>query len=496
MKGQQNRSGQRSEAGPEHGVPERPPSPGGRGGGPAVARMLRLQQAVGNAAVGNAVVAARQAPSAAGSPAADAPSPAGARTASFRTVREPEIHGTFEPGGEQGGAGVVALVPATVGGPDLLDIAERYRDQGFENAADSRRKLALVIGVNAWAGGDKALEKVAAKVDRFRGSWNDDRFPVGVLGFTWSSDAVASVADIGQRTIPYGQLRQHILDQPVVPQLVNGLKELGRTEVYLHTSDSDTLSFRTAAGPLFSAAAERHLDAGAPDLLSGGYATPVADPHTGDGRLVELAGKLDLAVRDAMAGVDPRLVYFPEPNTFVRVRTDWDLDRLEPGIGFGEGANEGQSLVDSTHRVRERNGIEVVQTFDSRLAVTTDPDRIGRKVGEHPLGHPVTEDSIGRLFELAQSHARRQEWADRVAARYGLDPRAKEELATKVYAGLTNVEMLTGAAGLDPRPELVGQKFRDSLNGFDDTVIAVAIVTRRALLNSLLDACRQLTPDS
>ncbi|MEU0358497.1 hypothetical protein [Streptomyces cyaneofuscatus] len=67
----------------------------------------------------------------------------------------------------------------------------------------------------------------------------------------------------------------------------------GRQHVYLHSSDSDTASFDTEAGPLFSAAAER-LESGEPDVFSGGYTSP-AGSRTGDHDiLIWHAGQVDL----------------------------------------------------------------------------------------------------------------------------------------------------------------------------------------------------------
>ncbi|MFD5508490.1 hypothetical protein ACFWIB_12050 [Streptomyces sp. NPDC127051] len=385
----------------------------------------------------------------------------------------------------------VALVPTTADGPELADIANRYR-KGFAGDGPDGNRFGLVLGVNSWEGKEKALEKVQAKIDTFKGQWNKKDFPVGVVGFVWGNHKVRETKDIGQDTIPYGEIRQHIMKQPVVTQLVNHFTDTGSSHVYLHISDSDTLSFVTPAGPLFSEAATRHLDTDdPPDLLSGGY-TAGAD----DRRMVKLAVKIDLAVRKAMADVDPKLVYFPEPNTFVKVRTDWGMDGLEDGIGFGTGKGEGQNLVDSLEKVRSA---PVTRAFDPGLAISTRADRIGGKVQDFD-GGPVTKDTLRQLCNLAQTHARPQEWSDRIARVHGTGRDVLNPLSEAVFA-IPEPGSLKAEA--TRQPQEIAQawaeraELRDALQAMDkkarNTLLKIALGTRKALLNALFDACNELS---
>lgn len=385
----------------------------------------------------------------------------------------------------------VALVPTTADGPELADIANRYR-KGFAGEGPDSNRFGLVLGVNSWEGREKALEKVQAKIDTFRGQWNKKNFPVGVVGFVWGNHKVREAKDIGQDTIPYGEIRQHIMKQPVVTQLVNHFTDTGSSHVYLHISDSDTLSFMTPAGPLFSEAATRHLGTDdPPDLLSGGY-TAGAD----DQRMVKLAVKLDLAVRKAMADVDPKLVYFPEPNTFVKVRTDWGMDGLEDGIGFGSGKEEGQNLVDSLEKVRSA---PVTRVFDPSLAISTRADRIGGKVQAFN-GGSVTKDTLRQLYNLAQTHARPQEWSDRIARVHGTGRDVLNPLSEAVF-DIPEPGSLKAEAARQPhditRAWAEKAELRDALQAMDkksrNTLLKIALGTRKALLNALLDACNELS---
>lgn len=405
---------------------------------------------------------------------------------------EPELIGSLDDSAKSlHRTAFVALVPTTADGPELADIANRYRE-GFAGDGPDGNRFGLVLGVNSWEGQEKALEKVQAKIDTFKGQWNRKDFPVGVVGFVWGNHKVREAKDIGQDTIPYGEIRQHIMKQPVVTQLVNHFTDTGSSHVYLHISDSDTLSFATPAGPLFSEAATRHLDTGdPPDLLSGGY-TAGAD----DRRMVKLAVKLDLAVRKAMADVDPKLVYFPEPNTFVKVRTDWGMDGLEDGIGFGTGKGEGQNLVDSLEKVRSA---PVTRVFDPSLAISTRADRIGGRVQDFN-GGSVTRDTLRQLCNLAQTHARAQEWSDRIARVHGTERDVLNPLSEAVFAIPEPGSLKSEATR---QPQEIAQawaewaELRDALQAVDkkarNTLLKIALGTRKALLNALFDACNELS---
>ncbi|WP_438490184.1 eCIS core domain-containing protein [Streptomyces sp. S186] len=401
---------------------------------------------------------------------------------------------------ERGGMGTVALVPAVLSDNlDLFAIADKYRT-GFTGGTAPVDRFALVIGVNCWlqrqqsAAAEETL--LRNKINDFTRRWDNNRFRVEVVGFTWADHRVSSTADIDQATIPYGEIRDHILRHRVVRELVQGLTDRGRDHVYLHTGDSDTRSFGTKAGPLFSAAA-KVLDSGEKDLFSGGYTASEGTKDTDEGILIWHANQVDLAVRDAMAEVNPRSVYYPEPNTFVKVKTDWDLDQLEDGISFGTGRLEGEHLVNSLRAKRDN----VTEGFDSRYAISTDMDRVGMNVGGHRKGQAVTEDTLKKLFELTQSHARKQEWQDRVAAVYRLDNDVKLALAELVYAKVTDLSVLRSLAAKeltsDSPIDTKGLKTRirenRTLANLDDQVVEMAVRSRNRLLYAVTRAYKELS---
>lgn len=399
-----------------------------------------------------------------------------------------------------GGAGTVAMVPAVLTPDlDLYAIADRY-GTGFTGGAAPADRFALVIGVNCWLrqgqSSTAANTLLTNKINDFTGRWDATRFRVEVIGFTWHDHRVTSAAHINQATIPYGEIRDRIMRHAVVRELVGGLKEAGREHVYLHTGDADTQSFATEAGPLFSAAAA-FLDTGEKDLFSGGYTVPQADRGTDENILIWHANRIDLAVRDAMAAVNPRSVYYPEPNTFVKVKTDWDLSQLEDGISFGTGSQEGQHLAES---LRAKRG-DVSEGFDSRYALETDMSRVGSNVGGLGRDEAFDEATFRKLFDLAQSHARQQEWQSRVADLYGLTADVMQPLAKMVYNKVTDLTVLSQLADKDltPTTPIDGGRLRKvikdhpKLASLDKEIVTMAAKSRDRLLFAFSRAYRELS---
>ncbi|MFJ9529349.1 eCIS core domain-containing protein [Streptomyces cyaneofuscatus] len=397
-------------------------------------------------------------------------------------------------GAEPEGVGTVAIVPVVLSQSlNLMDVAQKY-EEGFAGGTAPAERFALVIGVNIRVRNQQEAAAAQAllnqKTAAFLGAWGANRFRVAVIGFTWANHAT-DAQETNQRTIPYGEIRDRIMRSPETTAMIAGLRGAGRQHVYLHTSDSDTASFDTEAGPLFSAAAE-HLESGELDVFSGGYTSPPGS-RTGDNDiLIWHASQVDLAVRKAMAQVEPNLVYYPEPSTFVKVHEDYD--DLEPGVTFGSGAEEGQHLMDSLYKNRYGG---VKGDFDPRFAISTDMSRVGQNVGSHPTGAPVTDDTIQQLFALAQTHARPQEWTKRVERAYGItDASVSRALVDLVFAGLTVESLSNLPTPLPANP--IGAKAIDSaarkdpLKGVDTGVVDTAKASRDILVRALVRAIQAL----
>ncbi|WP_336161465.1 WXG100-like domain-containing protein [Amycolatopsis sp. VC5-11] len=350
----------------------------------------------------------------------------------FTVVHETGIIGNLGTRNEnnQDSIGVVATVAAT---PDdnLQAIAEKYAGGFTGNSADGR--FGLVIGINGTPGSEQAINQ---KIQQFQNTW-DNRFPVAIIGFTWKHP---SNPNIDQKTIPYGGIRETMVRNPVTEQLVGQIREAGGTnEVYLHTGDADVHSLNTRTGPLFDAVntVVQQNPEGPPEVISGGY-----NVRPEDGDLANRAAQLDLDVRQALAGVDSRAVYFPEPNTFVRMEgnkleNDATFGTKNPNTGnFDYGAKEGQGLIDSV--LSQRNPSwqysdhpTAIAKFSSDLAIQTNGTRIASKVGTDPNG----------ITALTQSHANETTWSDLLGHYLGnhttLDPNLAKIAAKAAFHGIT-----------------------------------------------------------
>ncbi|MFF4595214.1 TcdA/TcdB catalytic glycosyltransferase domain-containing protein [Amycolatopsis sp. NPDC001319] len=406
----------------------------------------------------------------------------------FKTVHESGIIGTVgnRNAGNQHSVGVVATVAATTG-DDLNALAKKY-SEGFDGNSHEGR-FGLVIGINGVAGHDATITQ---KIQDFQQNW-DNRFPVAVVGFTWKNPTTDV---IDQKSIPYGGIRETIVRNPVTTDLITQIRgKGGDNEVYLHTGDADVDSLNTDNGPLFDAVntTVKNNPEGPPEVISGGYRV-----RDNDTALAKSAAELDLDIRKALADVDSRSVYFPEPNTFVRVNgdkleNDATFGTENPNTGrFDYGAKEGQGLVDSVLKQRKAawdydGHVRDMAKFDSSLAIKTDGTRIAAKVGANPAN----------VTKLTQSHANETTWADQVghylgnhtdldpnlakiaakAAFHGLDPAgplpAKPKNMSDVAANLSSDEQKALVKGMRTNPEQ-GKK-----------LAAMTVGTRTALIDGL-----------
>jgi CHASE3 domain sensor protein len=331
--------------------------------------------------------------------------------------------------------GYVANVPATLSNSELHELANKYIE-GFGDMETARSQFALVIGLNAYqnANNEKAIREV---INSFKNKWGKTMFRVGVFGFIWRNKQAETAAKnnkastsksqergntesqpaINQRTIPYGQIRDKILRHEYTKKFIAELNEAGCQDVYIHTGDADVKSFKTKENsPLFKAASQ-NLQKNRVDILSGGY-----DLRDDPKILARYASELDLAVRDAMAkansGAGARSVYFPEPNTFFKVNKNYD-NLSDEGVSFGKGSQEGKQIIESLNEKRS----DAKMNFDSGLSIATSGDRIAQNIGategkqagkQAAQKVEVSEDTIKKLFELAQSHANPITWMDQV----------------------------------------------------------------------------------
>ena len=216
-----------------------------------------------------------------------------------------------------------------------------------------------------------------------------------------------------------------------------------------------------------------------PAIVSGGYEFRMKGlgGQTGDA-LRGAANKLDMAVRQAMAKINPNTVYFPEPNTIFKMKAG----KKVLDVTFSSGSNgksEGQSLVAKMRKQKQLENKQMI--FNLEAAIETNSDRFntiidGKEVnliinwtgGEIP---ELKEEHIKALFESSQTHVSKLYWMRRVMPQYPggkayEDPKKLKQVFTgrgkaigDVYNHYFPHEVIGGF-----KPELLKQKLNTYTN--------------------------------
>ncbi|HZI14528.1 MAG TPA: hypothetical protein VE153_29440, partial [Myxococcus sp.] len=280
-----------------------------------------------------------------------------------------------------------------------------------------------------------------ARLDAVRAAFNN---PTTAPGAKAAATQMETAARGAQSVIPMGPARSQILRAEEMGGFSAALRARAE-EVFVHVSDSDTVSFNPQAGggspeALFqrfdrmlnriaadiraqAARGQRPSDGGAPIVATGGYQLQFQpDPgqlepgQTADLR-VQLSTRLDMAVRQAMASVDPRAVYFPEPNLLIQL-TDTVIT-----AGFGSDRYEARRLIANI----EASGARPRLVFNLRSSMATAaPTRFAVEGGSVRSSwgqlRDLTEAELRGIIANSQSHADRRNWAHQVRGSYGLAP--------------------------------------------------------------------------
>jgi hypothetical protein len=405
------------------------------------------------------------------------------------------------------GVGFVAVVPAVLQEhTDLNKLIGHYRKEALAGMKRKSSRAALVIGLNMEVAPDGAWDErlyesiVGEVVD------NPASLPVAIVPFSWYWGGKID-NKTGKRAIPYGKIREHIVNHPEARRMEGLLRKRGMGKVYIHLGDDDVHSMLAGLVDrgdsnqkrpgLFSAAAEVLHGDSAPNVLSGGYRAPDTEPplvklavdadqqtrhglsrgsvKTGEGgnrRVVSSGEKIEPSdivpvspgeyeyvqnpygeqvVEGAGTSLLGRGPYLPEPNTFARRNEDEDLK-------FGKASGE---TIEMVKKLDGRNKGNTKVVFDNRLAVATDMGRLGARYRD-PEHAKVAAEELAKLrdiyFNNGYYEIGRTSGMDKsVVGLYG-DPDAKEP-----------IRKLRGMFDLVAQTHIHGrQTFGSSLNRISD----------------------------
>lgn len=384
--------------------------------------------------------------------------------------------------------GYIGNTPVSLGGPQPSSIASQYLS-AFGSPQEAGQRFSLVIAVNAM---DDLAGRNAALVTQRASSGAGAAYPWAVIGLMWrprwfDRGTNAEVADINvvrnaysnpqltppearaaadaeearsranAAVIPYGALRTQILQSGETAAFRGGLLQRADT-VFVHVSDPDTVNFNPAregaggagnealfqrfdrilnaitrdVGPR-SRRGRPQSDGGGPIVATGGYEfelrmDPPVTGQTADLR-TRLSAQLDMAVRQAMASVDPRSVYFPEPNLLIQ------LTPQTLRASFGTGRLESRRLISSI----ESSGARPRLVFDLQASLATGAQRFEISAEGASIRSTwgqmddLSNAELQAMLNSAQSHARQRNWANQVAASYGLVSRTALEPLNRLW---------------------------------------------------------------
>jgi hypothetical protein len=371
----------------------------------------------------------------------------------------------------------IATAPANSERAEQRIVAPRRIGDVYSKAFDLKKephalqnRFALVIGVNKL---DDLEGDAAAEVERNASAGVGHGYPWGILGFVWQHPwqqaaggavpveqvrrhmatltpelqaAVRHYRDDTKVRVPMGLIRDMIHQSGHTTSFARQLQDRAH-RVFIQVGDGDVLSLNPPGEemPYFNrydrlieevareiaSHGKRTSSSGnhRPIIASGGYQLQLqinpGDGGTPDVR-AKLASELDMKVRAAMAKVDPGLVYFPEPNLIIEITEDTF------NLRFGDPDMESRVLARTAITRLSQRGHKADLLWDERATmVTTAPGRFAIGVGATMSRAWIEIDELSAeelqaMFEQAQSHASKRNWATQVHQSTGL-PQGSED---------------------------------------------------------------------
>ena len=409
----------------------------------------------------------------------------------------------------------------------IPSILEKYRKQGFKDPNDSKTRLAIIFGVNSFASIDGVSKQPELTTD-VAGVNGFSAFRAAAFGYTWTLNWIEK--DTGKainrkkveqdfvklsekdkkkvksieskslkQNLPYDLFRNIINKHNLSKEFVSEFAKSGGY-IYLNTSDPDVMALITddsgrtdidlgvddiASGlfDIYDQLIKKYTDPKTgepPAIASGGYFfTLDLDENTEPDAIRIAANKLDMAVRSAMAKVNPFTVYFPEPNTIYKIKKG--QNSLEVTFSPSKTASkpEGQAAVRGLRQKRKLQKNNVA--FDLKAAILTDSDRFGAKVNGKIVnvninwqGGPfpeLTEEKIKAiLLGSSQTHIQKNYWIRRVYSQYQGPKEGRGTAITEVYTKLMPHEIF----GMNPTKlikELPSFDAKEHVSNLSDSTI-------------------------
>ena len=224
------------------------------------------------------------------------------------------------------------------------------------------------------------------------------------------------------RIVPYREIREQISRHPTTAECAKELQKGTTRPLYVAVQDDDAVSMQGVFSK-YDQALQGHLirHKMLPEVASGGY--NVKAPLN---PILEIGVLIDLWVRHFTAQLFPTGVYYPEPNTLVRVKEgEFALE-----VSFTDKKNYASSqemptLIADLIKKRKISNLSGAFLFDASAALTTAiPARMQKQFQAfYTSKHRVVRWSVSDLKKykgIAQTHYSNRSWATNICEAIGV----------------------------------------------------------------------------
>lgn len=213
--------------------------------------------------------------------------------------------------------------------------------------------------------------------------------------------------------IPYREIRETIKNHSATKECVEKLAKKGKRTVYMAIQDADVESMSgifLKYDEVFKEHLQKHKVL--PEVASGGY--KVNDPKN---PILEVGVLIDLFIRHFTAQEFPTAVYFPEPNSMVKVKEgESTLEASFLGSGKYVAPQEMPTLIQDLIKKRNITNLSAAFLFHAGAAIgTAIPERMQRSFKAfYTDRHKIVRWGLSDLKiykAISQTHYSNRSWA-------------------------------------------------------------------------------------
>ena len=224
------------------------------------------------------------------------------------------------------------------------------------------------------------------------------------------------------RIVPYREIREQIIKHPKTAACAKKLQEGTKRPLYVSVQDDDAVSMQGIFSK-YDQALQGHLKRHKmlPEVASGGY-----DVKTPLNPILEIGVLLDLWVRHHTAQFFPTGVYYPEPNTLVRIKEgEFTLEASFTDKKNYASSQEMPTLIADLIKKRNISNLSGAFLFDASAALTTAvPVRMQKHFQAfYTSQHKVVRWSVTDLTKykgISQTHYSNRSWATNICDAVGV----------------------------------------------------------------------------